>query len=187
MILSDGAIHAALQAGAICVEPTIREDDIRGVGLRLYLSGDILVPLNSNREVDLSDIRDDQFEYHRIGPEGYLLESNRLILASTREKVWADRDLICRVDGRSSIARNGLSVHCSSSVIDNIHKEPRVIVLELYNCSHRALRLRSGLAIAMLTFERLEGRIVQDASPQYADQLGLLPPRHQSPPISRKD
>ena len=181
MILSDGAIQAALQAGEVCVEPAIREDDIRGVGLRLYLSGDVLVPPNSDHEVDLSEIKDDQFAYHRIGSEGYLLGSHHFILASTREKVWADRSLICRIDGRSSIARNGLSIHCSSSVIDNIHKEPRVIVLELYNCSHRALRLRTGLAIAMLTFERLEGRIVQDASPQYADQITLLPPRHQYP------
>jgi len=181
MILSDKAIHTSLRAGIIRVEPTPRIEDIRGVGLRLYLSSDILIPVeDDNGEIDLGNIKENQFEHRLMDSEGYLLKSNRFMLGSTCEKVWANREIICRIDGRSSIARTGLFVHCSSSIIDNIHETPRTIVLELYNCNSRSLRLRPGLAIAMLTFERLEGEIVQNASPQYADQGRLLPPRPMS-------
>lgn len=177
MILSDGAIRVAIANGEISVEPALNEDDIRAVGIRLYLSEGLLLPSEDDGETDLSDPDAGQFVSYRMEPTGYVLESHGFILACTREKIWTDRSLTCRLDGRSSIARSGLSVHCSSSVIDNIHGEPRAIVLELYNCSRRALRLHPGMAIAMLTFERLEGRISQNASVQYANQQSALPPR----------
>ena len=177
MILSDDAIRNAIRNGEISVEPALSENDIRAVGIRLYLAEGLLLPSEDDGEADLSEPDAGQFVSHRMEPTGYVLESHSFILACTREKIWTDQSLTCRLDGRSSIARGGLSVHCSSSVIDNIHEEPRAIVLELYNCSRRALRLRPGLAIAMLTFERLEGRILQNASAQYANQQTTLPPR----------
>jgi dCTP deaminase len=177
MILSDGAIRSAIRYGEISVQPDLNESDIRPVGIRLYLSEFLLLPIEDDAEADLENPNADQFISHKMDHSGYVLESRDFILACTREKIWTDRGLTCRLDGRSSIARSGLSVHCSSSVIDNIHEESRAIVLELYNCSRRAVRLRPGLAIAMLTFERLEGRILQDVSRQYTDQGTTLPPR----------
>jgi len=177
MILSDGAIRTAIRGGEILVEPPIREHDIRAVGIRLYLSEGLLLPGDDDTEADLDDPDPEQFISYKMPGTGYVLESHSFILACTQEKIWTNRSLTCRLVGRSSIARSGLSVHCSSSVIDNIHENPRVIVLELYNCSRRPLRLRPGLAIAMLTFERLEGQILQNASAQYADQSTTLPPR----------
>ena len=182
MIMSDGAIREAMRAGEISIDPPARDDDIRGVGLRLYLGEDLLIPVSSDDEIDLAHPQSEQFMSRRMDATGYILQSQDYVLAATREKISASRGILCTVDGRSSIARSGLFIHCSSAAIDNIHDGARAIVLELYNCSRRALRLRPGLPIAMMMFARLEGTIQQSASSQYADQHVLLPPRPGSLP-----
>jgi dCTP deaminase len=177
MIMSDGVICSAMAAGDISVEPDSRENDIRPAGLRLYLGTDLLIPVESNEEIDLTKAESSQFASHKMGASGYLLESHGFVLAHTRERIRTSRSIVCRVDGRSSVARHGLFVHCSSATIDNIHVIARTIVLELYNCNRRPIRLWPGLAIAMLIFERLDGEIQQQPAHQYADQQYLLPPR----------
>lgn len=176
MILADDAIRRALDTREIIVKPSVHASDIRGTGLRVHLGADLLIPVMSE-EVDAANPTDEHFMKLVMDDGGYRLGSGDFVLACTTERVQTSRSLGCSLDGRSSIARLGLFVHCSSAAIDNIHGEPRVIVLELYNCSGRALRLRPGLAIAMLSFFRLEGTITQSASPQYADQQTALPPR----------
>jgi dCTP deaminase len=175
--MSDGVICAAVASGEIAVEPDIQKMDIRPVGLRLHLGADLLIPIKSDEEVDLTKEGDNQFISHTMDASGYLLESHSFMLAHTRERIRVSRGIVCRVDGRSSIARNGLFVHCSSTTVDNIHMAARTIILELYNCNGRPVRLWHGLAIAMLTFERIDGEIQQDASHQYADQQYLIPSR----------
>jgi dCTP deaminase len=177
VIMSDVAICAALDSGEISVEPSARHADIRSVGLRLHLADELLTPADSEEEIDLASTEQGQFICHRMGDSGYRLEGHCFVLACTRERVRTSRGIVCRVDGRSSVARNGVFVHCSSTTVDNLHEDARTVVLELFNCSRRPVRIRPGLPIAMLTFERLDGRIQQAASRQYADQQRLLPPR----------
>ncbi len=44
-------------------------------------------------------------------PESYPLGSNEFVLGQTFEKIWIPRSLIAMVEGRSSYARAGVSVH----------------------------------------------------------------------------
>jgi dCTP deaminase len=180
MIMSDGAIWAAVTSGEISIEPNIQKNDVRSVGLRLYLGEDLLIPAESNEEIDLTKAEDSQFISHKMGTSGYLLESHSFVLACTRERIKVSRSIVCRVDGRSSVARSGLFVHCSSTTVDNIHDAARTVILELFNCNRRPVRLWTGLAIAMLIFERVDGEIQQKSSLQYADQQRLIPPRPSS-------
>jgi deoxycytidine triphosphate deaminase len=43
--------------------------------------------------------------------ETYTLESGKFVLALTHERIWVPRHLIAMVEGRSSYARAGLSMH----------------------------------------------------------------------------
>lgn len=177
MILSDEAIFRALDSGEIVVDPPVLAGDIRGAGLRVHLGTELLIPVAREEEVDIGRPDDDDFARVAMEETGYRLGTGDFLLACTRERIRTGRRLGCVLDGRSSIARQGLFVHCSSAAIDNVHEDPRVIVLELYNCGARPLRLRPGVPIAMLTFFRLEGAIMQPASSQYADQQVIIPPR----------
>jgi dCTP deaminase len=151
--------------------------DIRSVGIRVHLGVTLLLPSSSEAIVDLAAPETVEFEPLTMGNDGYVLDGWHYVLGCTRESVRTTRSLVCHLDGRSSIARQGLFVHCSSMLIDNVHDKGRVIVLELFNCSRRKVRLRAGLAIGMLAFHRLEGAISQPAAVQYADQQSVLPPR----------
>jgi len=177
MIMSDEAIRAAIYTHEISVEPDVRHADIRGVGLRVYLGEDLLIPVLSDEEIDLVSLKDVEFTRHRMDVSGYRIEGHCYVLACTREKIRTNGNIVCRIDGRSSVARIGLFVHCSSTTVDNVREGARTVVLELFNCNRRPVRIRPGLPIAMLTFERLEGHIQQPDSRQYADQQQLLPPR----------
>jgi len=183
VILSDGAIVDALAVGDVVVNPSVPAGSVRGLGIRLHLGATLLVPVPTDGEIDLAYPKECQFTKYTMDGQGYVLHAHDYVLASTAERVATSRSLACLIDGRSSIARQGLFVHCSSMVFDSVHEGARVVVLELFNCSRRSIRLRPGLPIAMLAFLRLERPILQAAAPQYADQQSTLPPR----PMERAD
>ncbi|MEM0475272.1 MAG: dCTP deaminase [Candidatus Norongarragalinales archaeon] len=84
------------------------------------------------------------------------LVPNELVLGCTLERLRLSEDLCARIDGRSKIARAGLLVHVSSSLV-----QPgvnNVQVLELMNVSPLPLRLFPGARVCQVVFEELKGR-----------------------------
>jgi dCTP deaminase len=176
MMLSDGAIHAAILSGDVRISPEVPPEHIRPVGIRLHLGTDILVPVPSTYEIDPMGTDVPEYEPHDLRGDGFRLESRTFVLGSTREAIQVVPSLVCRLDGRSTLARLGLMIHSTSSVIDNNTDDQRVIVLELYNLGASPLRLRAGLPIGMLTFFRLAEAISQPSASQYAGQSGVKVP-----------
>jgi deoxycytidine triphosphate deaminase len=87
MILPDSAIRRALDTGEISVEPPARDIDIRSAGVRVHLSPDLLIPIAGDQEIDLAAPGTGQFLSHRMGADGYVLESHGFALAATSEKI----------------------------------------------------------------------------------------------------
>lgn len=83
---------------------------------------------------------------------------------------------MCHVDGRSTVARVGLAVHCTSAIIDGNFEEPRTIVLEISNHGPFEIILRHKTALAMLSFTQLTTDILQKTQQQYAKQEGVQAP-----------
>src|SRR5581483_10410915 len=97
------SIRAALANGQIIVSPPVRSSDIRGVGLRIHLGRDLLVPAaRGNEIVDLASPQDEDFEKVRMAPDGYVLDRGAFVLAHTQEEVATSKDICCMLDGRSS-------------------------------------------------------------------------------------
>jgi dCTP deaminase len=84
------------------------------------------------------------------------LVPNELVLGCTLERVRLSDGLCARIDGRSKIARAGLLVHVSSSLVqpgvDNVQ------VLELMNVSPLPLKLYPGARVCQIVFEELKGK-----------------------------
>lgn len=176
MILSDSGITAMILAGRIRVEPAVRPEDLRPAGIRVYLADNLLEPV-PGKVVDASAPDGDSFRLISIKSKEFILEPGRLVLGATREFVFVDRGLLCLIDGRSTLARLGLTIHLGSSVFDNVHEEPRFVTLELFNAGPFRLILRVNMPIGMLLFSLLEGEIQQAAQDQYRSQLGVTAPR----------
>lgn len=175
MIFSDKTIKDCLKRGEIKIYPEFNLTDIRPAGIRLHLGNELLVPKKGQR-VDLTMDEAVEFDRTLIPQEGYILRPNEFILGSTHEKFQVPRDVVCHVDGRSTVARIGLAIHCTSGVIDGNFEEARTIVLEMKNQGPFDIVLRFKMALAMLSFSQLTTEIEQGSQKQYQGQEGVVPP-----------
>lgn len=175
MILSDKTIKEYIISGKIRVLPEFDAKDIRPVGIRLHLGAAILIP-QSGQLVDPSGTGEVAYESVNIGGDGYTLPPDGFILGTTYERFQVARDIVCHIDGRSTLARLGLSIHCTSGIIDGNFDEPRSVVLEIKNIGPTRLVLKQKLAIAMLTFTNLSAPIEQNTQEQYRGQDGAVAP-----------
>ena len=174
MYLADVTIKKYLQEGAIEISPQIKDEDIRPIGIRLHLARKILVP--SPGYVDLSLPSDLNHEEVDIGETKFVLEPNAFILASTVEKIRMAPNIMGFLDGRSTIARLGLTVHVTAGVIDGKHDEAGTITLEIKNLGVHSVCLRENDAIAQLIFATLGDDIQQKSQSQYIGQDGVAAP-----------
>ena len=151
MILSDITIKELIDSGQIIILPDFDQKNIRPVGIRLHLGNEILIP-EANQTVDLSGSTDLDYEKVTLDAAGYTLNPNQFILGTTYERFQVPRNIVCHIDGRSTVARLGLSIHCTATIVDGNFDEARTVVLEIKNIGPTNLILKPHLAIAMLTF-----------------------------------
>lgn len=176
MILSETDIAKYLEEGKIVVLPEFDRADIRPTGLRLHLAEEILVP-PPGQTADLAGGSQLNFDPVRIGPEGYRLRPGGFVLAATRESFQVSRDVVCYIEGRSTCARVGLIVHCTSSTIDGNYEAPGRVTLEMANLGPFDVILRPGAAIALLTFIKLTAPIESGGGTRYGSQQGAAAPK----------
>src|SRR4051812_4786925 len=176
MILSSTEIQEAVVAGRISVRPGFDEAQLRPFGIRVHLGAEILVPVFP-QVIDLSGDWESQTVGYdtRTGEPLFALESGKLVIGSTVESFRVASDLVCRLDGRSTLARLGVLVHCTAAVIDGNHSEHRSIVLEIVNLGPSRILIPTGYPVGMVMFER-SGRPSAPGleQAQYSGQRGAL-------------
>lgn len=175
MILSDVTIKELISLKKIIILPDFDIKDIRPVGVRLHLGTEILIP-RPNQTIELEGHADIQYEKVLLGEKGFVLKPNQFILAASYESFQVPRDIVCYLDGRSTLARLGLLVHATATTIDGNFDEPRTVVFEIKNIGFFDLVLKPKVAIAMLTFAQLSTPIEQSSQEQYRAQKGVTGP-----------
>lgn len=175
MILSDKTILEYIKNEKIKIFPEVNIADIRPVGIRLHLGSDLLIPVEG-QTADLESPQTLDFDRISLLKSHYILKPGQFILGSTLEKFQVPRNIVCYVDGRSTVARIGLSIHCTSGIIDGNFEEPRTIVLEMKNQGPFDIVLRYKTALAMLSFHQLSADIEQQVQKQYQGQDGVVAP-----------
>jgi dCTP deaminase len=178
-MLSKPTILRYVASGRISVRPAFDEQQLRPSGIRVHLGQEILVPNASVGMVDLTKpIGSDALfckrqivdNPHRLGPGDF-------VLASTMELFQVSPEISCRLDGRSTLARMGIMIHCSSDTIDNNHSEHRSVVLEIKNIGPFDVGLQFGVPIAMLTFQEMSEAVnPSEEQQQYSGQVGVTGP-----------
>jgi dCTP deaminase len=174
MILSDSAIQQAIASGKIEIDPVPDQTRYTSSAVDLTLGpkfqGWILDPFQVKGvkiELNLAE------QNYQSTAGGYMkemhLESDGsfifppykvnaiVLLAQTKERIFLKREseFAARVEGRSSLARIGLSVHLTAPTIHCGFSGP--ITLELINYSPFHLRMVPGTVICQLIIERVEG------------------------------
>ncbi|MEK7558890.1 MAG: dCTP deaminase [Patescibacteria group bacterium] len=85
--------------------------------------------------------------------EGFVMQPGDFVLAVTLEKITIPKNLMGRLEGRSSLGRLGIVVHSTASIFDAGWDGN--CVLELGNLGRMAVKLTPGMRICAMSFEQL--------------------------------
>lgn len=119
--------------------------------LRPKLHTEIYEGLNETPHIDLAKMSPANMMYEdEIGRDGYILEPGASILAGTVEHVTCPSDMICSVDGKSTLGRCFIAIHVTAGFIDPGFAG--AITLEIVNHGPWNFLLRQGMLIGQLRF-----------------------------------
>lgn len=176
MMFSGKDIRAAIAAGQLAVDP-FHEDAVRPAGLTLHLDYQLLKPL-PGPVVDVKNNIKPEYEVIKLGDnEPYMLEPGGFVLGATFEKVTVGTDLGFLIEGRSTLARVGLTIVQTAMLVYPGHRN-RAVTLELANHGANAILLYPRMKIARAAIFELKTRSDEayDDTGKYAGQVTVGPP-----------
>lgn len=159
MPLSDREIWMELQAGSLQIDPMPKVEQVKSasIDLTLYNKARVYKPIGGVAvrlsQVNANQLADSVTDWIDLDNNYELKPRDNVIIGYTAEKVSLPSFLSGRVEGRSSFARLGLSVHNTAPTIQPGFRGQ--IALELSNNGPFPLILEPGLIICQLILERL--------------------------------
>ena len=179
MILSDRDIRSRLERGDLQIAPLQdRELQIQPASVDLRLGNEFIV--YKPGQIACLDPRDPATltaatETVAVAADSaFILHPGEFALGSTVERVAIPRDLVARVDGRSSVGRLAVVVHATAGFIDPGFAGQ--ITLELSNLGRIPVRLYPGMRIAQIVLHQLtsaaERPYGSERGSRYQEQIG---------------
>lgn len=118
--------------------------------------------------IDALDMKKENPSYKfSIGEEGIVLRPGEIYLASTVEKCGSD-EFVCCLEGRSSVARLGISVHLTAGFGDLGWKNSWCLEMTCV----RPVRIYAGVRICQAIFYETSGERTRLYEGKYADGGG---------------
>lgn len=181
MILSDGDIREALANGRIRLTPQPDlEQHLGSCSIDCRLGTTFMVFEHSR--FSYIDPRQPQSIGEAMRTieidegDSFIMQPGEFALASTMESLELPDDLLARLEGRSSIARLGITVHSTAAVF-----EPGwsgTATMELSNLGRMPVALYPGMRICSFTFQKLLNPAqVPYSRKENAKYAGQLDPR----------
>jgi dCTP deaminase len=146
LVLSKPDILRYLSEGSLRIDPPISEDRVAQVSIDLSLGRKFTT--FKERPGYLPAIHVDpslwgsKDLWHHYEQDIFRLEPGRFVLAQTLERVRIPHDLVGFVEGRSSMARLGITIHLTAPKIDPGFDG--TITLEMANFGNVPVDLRAG-------------------------------------------
>lgn len=175
MALSDVEIWMELQAGGLLIDPQPDPTSVNAASVDLHLDKQVQVykDVPEGMKIDLRDANAVATVTYNtdvvdISTRDFYLRPGDLVIGYTRETIGLPTHLLARIEGRSSIARLGISVHNEAPTIQPGFEGQ--IALELTNVGPLVLQLREGLIICQLVLESLGRPTTKPYRGQYQQQ-----------------
>ncbi len=186
MFLSDIDIKAAVKRGEITLEP-FDAKRLQPATYDIRLGNTFIInDAHSTQAIDpVKGIFPKTQTIEVKDGDEFVLHPGVSILGYSKEKFGSDNYLI-EVNGKSSLARIGLIVHNSASIVNPGHVLN--IALELCNLNNVPIVLRPGMEIAQLSFSTLSShtkKSYRDTGRYNQNNIvGYVPPK--TGPLARK-
>ncbi|MGE3797194.1 MAG: dCTP deaminase [Thermomicrobiales bacterium] len=181
MVLSDRDIMKALESGRIRIDPSPDlATQLGSVSVDFRLGTTFMVFEHSRYSfIDPRHPQSigDAMRTIEVGEdEPFIMQPGDFALASTIERLELPDDLLGRLEGRSSIARLGITVHSTAAVF-----EPGWIgtaTMELSNLGRMAVALYPGMRICAFSFETVSSPVLTPYSKKVNNKYaGQMTPR----------
>ena len=161
MILSRVAINAEIGEDRLKIEP-LSNSQIGASSIDLTLSETLLLMPKPEHAGDIIEPSKDGFDVmsemnqrcrRRLAPKSdpFTLLPGQFVLGWTEQWIELPTSLAGRVEGKSSIARLGLSAHISAPTVNAGYQGK--LCLEMYNSGPFRIQLHAGMQIAQLVLE----------------------------------
>lgn len=164
MILTGQEIRKQLNNN-IVIEP-FDEKQLNPNSYNLSLHDELLV----YEEIVLDMRRPNRLRRYTIPPEGFVLNPNQLYLGRTAERTET-HNLVPMIEGRSSIGRLGLFVHCTSGYGDIGFCG--YWTLQIF--AVQPVRVYPGVPICEIMYHSVEGDITEYRGEKYQDNQDIQP------------
>jgi len=170
MILVDWQLRDRISRGHIKIDPYDQKlVQPNSVDIRL---GNHFVWYKPGTEVidpyDKASVTADVEETHA---DSFVLHPGQFILAETLECIGLPDNIVATIEGKSSIARLGVTLHQTGGWIDAGFRG--TITLEMANVNSRPVKVYAGMPIGQLVFyttERAENPYDKKTDAKYLDQ-----------------
>lgn len=164
-ILSHKEITKLLNKKQLIIRPLPKErEEIQPASVDIHLGSELYVPKEIRVPfIDLAEYRSGEWERKlqdkvRVkAGEGFILHPQGFVIAESKEFLILPRNIVGRLDGRSSLGRLGLVVHATAGEIDPGFRGK--LAFELSNLSKVPLKLNPGLKVGRLTLFKVEGEV----------------------------
>jgi dCTP deaminase len=154
MMFSNEDIKAAIDSGELVVEP-FRPEWIRAASVTMHLGENLLKPL-PGKVVDVKNHIVPDFQEIVITDEKpYALQPGEFLLGHTYQKVSVGPSLGFLIEGRSTLARVGLTIVQTAMLVYPGHRE-RTVTLELANHGPNVILLYPRMKIARVALFQLK-------------------------------
>jgi dCTP deaminase len=150
-VLSDRDIRAAIEAGRVRIDPW-DPDCLQPSSVDLHLDREFRVFRNNRYPfIDVRQAQPDLTELVSITDEDpFILHPGEFVLGQTLEWVELPNDIVCRLEGKSSLGRLGLLIHSTAGYVDPGWKG--TLTLELSNVANLPIALYFGMKIGQISF-----------------------------------
>lgn len=166
-MLVDKQIKEAIAKGEIVITP-YDEKNVAPGAYYFHLGRYLLVP-KPGQTIDLAGEDDPIYDKFDISRKPYILRPNEFILGQTLEVLTIPNDIGMFIDGRTTTARLGLTIHQTATWCHPGHTDS-IITLEIKNEGNHNLILSEGIEIGKGIFFR------SDVASEIAyNQMGKYP------------
>lgn len=150
-LLVDKQIKEAISKEEIIIDP-YDPKAVRPAAYYFKLGKSLLIP-KGKQLIKPDRGEDPKYEKRDISKAGYILKPKEFVLGQTLEVISIANNIAMFCDGRSTLARLGLSIHQSSTFIHPGHTNS-IITLEIFNAGNFEIELKEGIDIAKGIFFR---------------------------------
>lgn len=180
--LSDISILNRIDAERLHIDPFYKSS-LQPAGYDVHLGDWIAKPPNNpdSDAILVNDLDTYALDY-QMHKTPYPIQPGEFVLGVTSECITLPRDLVCLLNGKSTLGRLGLTIHQTAGVIDPGFDG--YITLEFQNLNSRPIWLQGGMPIGQLIFFELEDLSNQGYRGRYQSSIAAIPTLPKSIPNS---